>query len=58
LEAFDDTALTSTGLRVMQWHLWYLSPELVTFSLFSNLITNGEKAQIVHNMGTERNSHL
>jgi len=58
LETFDDAALTSTGLHMMQRHSWYLSPELAMFSLFSNLIINDEKAQIVHNMATERGSHL
>ena len=58
LEAFDDTALTNTGLRMMKRHSWYLSPELATLALFSDLLTSYDKAQLLRTMTTDRGSHL
>ena len=35
LNEYDDAALQSTGLKMMERHSWYLSQELATLLLFS-----------------------
>jgi len=58
LEAFDDIALSRAGLKMMHRHSWYLSPELATLAIFSDLLSTDEKAHIVLTLTNERGSHL
>ena len=41
-----DAELSATALNVLRRHLWYLSQEVVIFSLFSNKVSNDEKSRI------------
>lgn len=58
LKKYDDEALRATGLKMMKRHSWYLSPELSTLSLFSQLVSIDKKAQLVSKMNDERGLHL
>jgi len=58
LEAFEDIALSRAGLKMMHRHSWYLSPELATLAIFSDLLSANEKAHIVLTLTNERGSHL
>ena len=41
-----DAELADTALNVLRRHLWYLTEEIVIFSLFSNRLTDDEKSRI------------
>ena len=41
-----DSELADTALNVMRRHFWYLTEEVVIFSLFSNKVTEDEKSRI------------
>ena len=45
----DDAALQSVGLKMMERHLWYISPELATFVQFSHHLSDEDKTQLVLN---------
>ena len=58
LRDYDDETLHTTGLNMMRRHSWYLSQELATLALFSNLLSQDEKAQLVQTIKSERGAHL
>ena len=58
LKSLDDNNLKSAGLKPIQRHSWYLSPEVATLDLFSSLVSSEEKAQLVTKVIAERGSHL
>jgi hypothetical protein len=58
IESYDDNGLKIIGIKMMQRHSWYLSPELATVALFSDKLTNEDKAQLVQNMLPDRGPHL
>lgn len=58
LDAYDDAALSTTGLKMMERHSWYVSQELATLSLFSRRLSSNEKAHLVSNMFADRGLHL
>jgi len=53
-----DKALRRTGLSIMRRHSWYLSQELATLALFSNLLSQDEKTQLVQTIKSECRAHL
>jgi hypothetical protein len=58
LQDYNDDSLRVVGLKMMQRHSWYLSQELATLALFSELLSADEKAILVQKMKSERGSHL
>jgi len=58
LKNYDDTAISKIDLKMMAWHAWYLSPEMATIAIFSSLLSNREKQELVDNMISERGPHL
>ncbi|ESN99269.1 hypothetical protein HELRODRAFT_162787 [Helobdella robusta] len=48
LHDYDDAVLGSTGLKMMLHHSWYMSPESATLALFSSLLSDKEKTDLVH----------
>jgi hypothetical protein len=58
LKHYGDEAISKIGLKMMARHSWYLSPEIATVAIFSSLLSNSDKQQLVHNMISERGSHL
>ena len=58
LNAFDDKAIKTIGLAAVKRHSWYLSPELTSLVLFSDLVTIDDKRLLVTKMTTERGSHF
>ena len=54
LHRYDDQDLKAVGLKLMQRQSWHLSPELATLSLFSDNLTDRQKANLVKNMINER----
>ena len=54
LHRYDDQDLQAVGLKLMQRQSWYLNPELATLSLFSDNLTDRQKANLVKNMINER----
>ena len=49
LHDYDDASLKSVGLKMMDRHLWYISPELATFAQFSHHLSDEDKTQLVLN---------
>ena len=47
LHDYDDAALQSVGLKMMERHLWYISPELATSAQFSHHLSDEDKTQLV-----------
>ena len=47
-----DTQLADEALVVLRRHCWYLTPEVVMFSLFSSKVTNDEKSRIASRLLT------
>ena len=41
-----DSGLVETALKVLSRHGWYLTEEVVVFSLFSSKLTNNEKSRM------------
>lgn len=58
LQNYDDENLRNVGLRMMERHSWYLTPELATLALFSDLASPDEKAHLVATMQSERGLHV
>jgi hypothetical protein len=58
LDNCGDDKLTTTGLKMMKRHSWYLSQELATVALFSSLLSADEKMKLVSNIRSERGTHL
>jgi len=58
LHDYDDAALQSVGLKMMERHSWYISPELSTVALFSHHLSDEDKTQLVLNMKDDRGLHL
>lgn len=56
LKEYDDKQLSNIGLKMMLRHSWYLSGELATLTLFSDLVSDEQKSKIVLNMKKERSS--
>ena len=55
---YDDAVLGSTGLKMMLRHSWYMSPELATLALFSSLLSDKEKTDLVRTIQADRGPHL
>ncbi|ESN93949.1 hypothetical protein HELRODRAFT_180358 [Helobdella robusta] len=58
LHDYDDAILGSTGLKMMLRHSWYMSPELATLALFSSLLSDKEKTDLVRIIQADRGPHL
>lgn len=58
LNAFDDKAIKTMGLAVVERRSWYMRAELASLALFSNMATIDDQRQLVSKMTTERGSHL
>ena len=58
LKEYDDKQLSNKGLKMMLRHSWYLSGELATLTLFSDLVSDEQKSNLVLNMKKERSSNL
>ncbi|ESN97854.1 hypothetical protein HELRODRAFT_177490 [Helobdella robusta] len=58
LHDYDDAILGSTGLKMMLRHSWYVSPELATLALFSSLLSDKEKTDLVRTIQADRGPHL
>lgn len=58
IRLYDDDVVRKIGIKMMQRHSWYLSPELATLALFSDKLNSDEKVQLVHNMLPDRQPHL
>ena len=58
LNDYDDDALKATGLKMMERHSWYLSQELATLSLFSQLLSCEEKVKLLSTMKEDRGSYV
>ena len=58
LHDYDDAALQSVGLKMMERHSWYISPELATVALVSHHLSDEDKTQLVLNMKDDRGLHL
>ena len=58
LDAYDDVALKTIGLKMMLRHSWYLSKELATVSLFSQRLSCQEKKHLVSALTEDRGLHL
>ena len=56
LKEYDDELLRNKGLKMILRHSWYLSEELATLALFSNLVTEEQKCNLVLNMKKEKSS--
>ncbi|ESO06295.1 hypothetical protein HELRODRAFT_160458 [Helobdella robusta] len=54
LHDYDDAVLGSTGLKMMLRHSWYMSPELATLALFSSLLSDKEKTDLVRTIQADR----
>ncbi|ESO11856.1 hypothetical protein HELRODRAFT_166931 [Helobdella robusta] len=54
LDDYDDAVLGSTGLKMMLRHSWYMSPELATLALFSSLLSDKEKTDLVRTIQADR----
>ena len=58
LKSYDDNSLRNIVLRMMLRHSWYISPELATLAVFSQLLSDAEKSQLVSSITSERSCHL
>jgi hypothetical protein len=57
LHTYDDEKVRDVCLSIMQRHSWYLTPELATLALFSDLASAEEKSTLVATIQSERGSH-
>jgi hypothetical protein len=57
LRTYDDEIVRDVCLSMMQRHSWYLTPELATLALFSDLASVEEKSTLVATIQSERGSH-
>ena len=51
-----DSQLADEALVVLRRHLWYLVPEVVPFSLFSDKLTSDDKARLASRLLTHKSS--
>lgn len=52
----NDPEISVAARNVLERHLWYLSDELITFALFSDKLSSGEKMAIVHQINVDGGS--
>ncbi|ESN90318.1 hypothetical protein HELRODRAFT_165973 [Helobdella robusta] len=57
LHDYDDAVLGLT-IKMMLRHFWYMSPELATLVLFSSLLYDREKTDLVRTIQADRGPHL
>ena len=58
LNDYNYEQLRDVGLKMLKRHSWYLSPELTTLALFSDLLSTEEKKHIVQNITSQRGPHI
>ncbi|KAK0063979.1 hypothetical protein Bpfe_006664 [Biomphalaria pfeifferi] len=58
LHDFEEVHLCKIGLMMIKRHSWYLSNEMATLCLFSDLVSLENKAALVTAMISERGPHL
>ena len=55
---YDDANLCAKCMKMMERHSWYLSQELESVAVFSELLSSDEKMQPVLKMKSDRGSHM
>ena len=58
LHNYEDDHLCTIGLKMIKRHSWYLSNEMATLCLFSDLVSLKDKEALVKAMLSERGPHL
>ena len=42
-----DKEIADVAMNILQWHMWYLTPEFVPLSLFDDAVSSDEKSGII-----------